>query len=487
MLESLSWQEECGLFGIFGRPEAAQATYLGLYALQHRGQEGSGIVASDGTLMREHKGLGLVSQVFHPDALERLSGSIAIGHNRYSTTGSSGLRNVQPILVDYSLGQLAVAHNGNLVNAHELRSELEAEGSIFRTTSDSEVIVHLVARSREEGLENRILDAVGRLRGAFSLLFMTRDRIFAFRDDAGFRPLVLGTLGEAHVVASETCALDILGGSYLREVEPGELVAVDVDGPRSVHRSPRKTLSKCIFEFIYFSRPDSVIFGENVDKIRRRLGHELARESPTDGDMVISVPDSSNTSALGYAQESDLPFELGLIRNHYVGRTFIQPTQNGRDGEVRVKYNPVAGVLRNKRVVVVDDSIVRGSTMRKLVKMLRRAGAAEVHLRIASPPIQYPCYYGIDTPARSELIAATHSEEEIRRYLQVDSLRYLSWQGLLNCVKDPENFCGACFLGNYPVPFEEGLTKQVLEGNSDPDAADAFDFEETGFRFTRAE
>ncbi|HEU4365389.1 MAG TPA: amidophosphoribosyltransferase [Candidatus Krumholzibacteria bacterium] len=461
MIESL--HEECGVFGIFGSADAAESAFLGLYALQHRGQEGAGIVSTDGERMYEHKGVGLVAQVFDGDSIARLKGRIAIGHNRYSTTGQPGTANLQPILVDCKVGKLALAHNGNLVNARELRSEMEAAGSIFNTTMDSEVILHLIARSREASLDRIVIDAVGQLRGAFSLLLLTRESLIAVRDPQSFRPLCLGRLGDATIITSESCALDIIGAEYVREIEPGELVIVDERGIRSRKAFEPQQQAKCIFEFIYFSRPDSKVFGENVDKVRRKLGTVLAQKHPVDADIVISVPDSSNTSSLGFAREANIPFEIGLIRNHYVGRTFIQPSQSLRDGTVRLKFNTVDGVLKGKRVAVVDDSIVRGSTMKKLVAMLHKAGVKEVHLRIASPPVKFPCFYGIDMPSRSELVASSASAEEIRRYLGVDSLEYLTIEDLRSVVADPDNFCKACFSGEYPVPLASDLNKSVFE------------------------
>ena len=463
MIESL--HEECGLFGIFDHEHAAQSTFLGLYALQHRGQESAGIVSSDGDHLFEHKGMGLVAQVFDEESLQKLRGKMAIGHNRYSTTGQPRVANVQPLLVDCRVGKLAMAHNGNLVNARELRRAMEQDGSIFNTTMDSEVILHLIARSREKTLEEMIVDAVSQLRGAFSLLMMTEDKVIAIRDPQSLRPLCLGRLGDSVILTSESCALDIIGAEYERELKPGELVIVSERGITSRAAFDTTKQAKCIFEFIYFSRPDSRVFGENVDKIRRKLGVVLARNHPADADIVISVPDSSNTSSLGFAHESNLPFELGLIRNHYVGRTFIQPSQALRDGAVRLKFNTVDGVLKGKRIVVVDDSIVRGSTMRKLVVMLKKAGAKEVHLRIASPPIKFPCFYGIDMPSRGELIAASSSVEEIEKYLEVDSLEYLTLEDLRSVVDDPVNFCYACFSGDYPVPLSSDLNKSVFEDN----------------------
>lgn len=461
MIESL--HEECGVFGVYNQENAAQNVFLGLYALQHRGQEGAGIVSSDGETMYEHKGMGLVARVFDEESLSRLSGKLAIGHNRYSTTGGSRLANVQPLVVDCRAGKLALAHNGNIVNARELRREMEANGSIFNTTLDSEVILHLIARSRENTLEEMIVDAVRQLRGAFSLLILTKDRLIGVRDPQSLRPLCMGRLDNSFVLASESCALDIIGATYERELEPGELVIIDDGGVRSRQAFESTKQAKCIFEFVYFSRPDSVVFGENVDKIRRKLGVILARNHPAQADIVIAVPDSSNTSGLGYARESGIPFELGLIRNHYVGRTFIQPSQSLRDGDVRMKFNTVDGVLKDQRVVVVDDSIVRGSTMRKLVVMLKKAGAREVHLRIASPPVQFPCFYGIDIPSRGELIASANTVEEIQQFLGVESLEYLSHEDLRSAVDDPENYCYACFDGVYPVPLAPDLDKSIFE------------------------
>jgi amidophosphoribosyltransferase len=461
MIESL--HEECGLFGIYNHPHAAESTFLGLYALQHRGQESAGIISTDGVRTYEHKGMGLVAQVFNEESLQKLEGHLAIGHNRYSTTGQPRVANVQPLLVDCKVGKIAMAHNGNLVNARDLRSEMEATGSIFNTTMDSEVILHLIARSEERTLEDMIVDAVRRLRGGFSLLMMTTKQLIAVRDPQSLRPLCMGRLDDSIVITSESCALDILGAEYVRELNPGEFVVVDERGVKSRQAFEEARQAKCIFEFIYFSRPDSRVFGEKVDKIRRRLGHVLARNHPVEADIVISVPDSSNTSSLGFAQESGIPFELGLIRNHYVGRTFIQPSPSLRNGTVRLKFNTVDGVLNGKRVVVVDDSIVRGSTMQKLVKMLKKAGAKEVHLRIASPPVRFPCYYGIDMPSLDELIASSNTVDDIRRYLGVDSLEYLTRDDLHSCVDDPEHFCDACFSGEYPVPLSPDLDKSVLE------------------------
>ncbi|MFQ5510714.1 MAG: amidophosphoribosyltransferase [Candidatus Krumholzibacteriia bacterium] len=456
-------REYCGLFGIQNHNQAAHNTFLGLYALQHRGQESAGIVSSDGSKVHEHRGMGLVSQIYGEESLGRLEGRLAIGHNRYSTTGLTRVSNIQPLLVNCKIGRVALAHNGNLVNALEIRREMERAGSIFATAMDSEIILHLIARSREERLENMIIDAVSRVSGAYSLLLMTKDKLIGVRDPSGLRPLCIGRLGESTILTSESCALDIIGAEYVRDVRPGELVIVDERGMTSLQAEKSTAQAKCIFEFIYFSRPDSIVFEENVDKVRRRLGTVLARNHPVDADLVIAVPDSSNTSTLGFARESGLPFELGLIRNHYVGRTFIQPEQALREGDVRVKFNPVKGILKGKRVAVVDDSIVRGSTMKKLVQMLRKSGVKEVHLRICSPPIQFPCFYGIDIPERSELIASSHSTEEIREFLNVDSLEYLTLEDLRTVVSDPENFCYACFNGEYVIPVSTDHHKAVLE------------------------
>jgi len=457
-------KEECAVFGVHGNESAAQIAYLGLYSLQHRGQESSGIVSSDGERVYEHKDMGLVSKVFSGRVIERLKGRMAIGHNRYSTTGLTHYANIQPMLVDCKIGKIAVSHNGNLVNAVELRKAMEDEGSIFRSTMDSEVVLHLIARSRKETLERMIAEALNRVKGAYSFIFMTKRQLIAARDPHGFRPLCMGKMDDAWVFSSESCAFDLIGATYIREVEPGEMCVVGEEGMTSIRfAEAAKRLSKCIFEFIYFSRPDSKVFGENVDKVRRGLGRRLADESATDADIVIAVPDSSNTIALGFSERSKIPFELGLIRNHYVGRTFIQPRQRTRDWDVRIKFNPVKGVLKGRRVVVVDDSIVRGSTMKKLVNLIRHAGASEVHLRIGSPPITHSCYYGIDTPTRGELIASTHDVGKISEFLGVDSLHYLSLEGLLSCVNDRNNFCVACFDGSYPVERTGEYAKDVFE------------------------
>ncbi len=452
--------ESCAVFGVYGHPEAANLTYLGLYALQHRGQESSGIVASDGTRVHSEVGMGLVADIFDEERLSKLKGHLAIGHNRYSTAGQSHISNAQPFLVDHSRGIIALGHNGNLVNGGRLRRDLEESGSIFRSTSDSEVILHLIARSAEEGAELAIVDALNRLEGAFTLTMLTRDKLIGVRDPLGFRPLVLGKLEngwgrDAWVLASETCALDLIEAEFEREILPGEMIIIEEDGPRSLFPFPPQQHRQCIFEFIYFARPDSHIFGKDVYTVRRQLGVELARENPVESDIVIPVPDSGMAASLGYAAESGLPMEIGLVRNHYVGRTFIEPQNAIRHFGVKVKLNPMKSYLEGKRVVVVDDSIVRGTTSRKIVEMIRKAGASEIHMRISSPPITNPCYYGIDMPTYEELIASSNSVEETREHLAADSLAYLSLEGLLKCVSHRENeFCTACFTGSYPIPVD---------------------------------
>jgi amidophosphoribosyltransferase len=457
-------REECGVFGIWGAENAARLTYAGLYALQHRGQESAGIVATDGVEYRHHKAVGLVSDVFAGNVLDSLHGNIAIGHNRYSTQGSSLLRNAQPLVVQFREGMLALGHNGNIVNAVALRDELEAQGSIFQTTSDTEVILHLIARSKSTEIERMIPEALARCQGAYTLVLLVGEKLIGVRDARGFRPLCLGKRGDAHVLASETCALDMVGAELVREIAPGEMVVIDGSGVKSYPKAlAPKPVRACVFELIYFSRPDSEVFGESVDQIRRRLGQRLAEEHPAPADMVISVPDSSNSAALGYSEASGIRFELGLIRNHYVGRTFIAPQQVKRDFGVNLKFNAVRSILEGKRVVVVDDSIVRGTTSRSLVAMLRSAGAREIHLRVSSPPIGWSCYYGIDTPNRKELIASSHTVEEIRKYLHVDSLGYLSMEGLRSCVSNPDEHCYACFDGKYSEWYGEPLDKLAME------------------------
>ena len=458
-------REFCGVFGIFGDPKAAEKTYLGLYALQHRGQESAGIAASNGQQIVLHKGMGLVWSVFSdPDVMLKLAGTSAIGHNRYSTTGSSGIINAQPLLMQFKGGQIAAAHNGNIVNAIDLRKCMEEKGSIFQTTSDSEIVLHLIARSQKDSIEEKIIDSLIQLDGAYCFVFLTPSKLIAARDPYGFRPLCLGKAGDAVVVASESCALDIIGADYIRSIEPGEVVIIDEKGVVSRKLPPALNSAFCIFEYIYFSRPDSIIFGEKVDKVRRQLGKKLAEEAPADADIVIAIPDSANTAALGYAQVAGLRFEIGLIRNHYVGRSFIAPDQQERDLDVKIKFNPVTGVLKGKRVVVVEDSIVRGTTLKKLVHLIRHAGAAEVHVRVSSPPVVSPCFYGIDISNQGELIAASESVEEIRKHIGADSLAYLSVEGMLAAVQEGNLHCTACFTGNYPTAIPVNFQKEQFSG-----------------------
>jgi amidophosphoribosyltransferase len=446
----------CGIIGVAGIPDAARVTYLGLYSLQHRGQESAGVVAVDGAgVARAHRGMGLVSDVFNETVIAGLPGDVAIGHTRYSTAGTSVIANAQPILAGYHEGPLALAHNGNLTNAQALRADLVAKGSIFQTSSDSEVLIHLIARSEAREPEDQLLDALERVEGAYSLVVTIGRTLYAIVDPRGFRPLWLGKLGQGYVVASETCALDLMGATPVRELQPGEFLRIQGSPPEveALPPLPAKPPQRCIFELVYFSRPDSTIFGRSVDRVRRALGRELAREHPAVGaHCVFSVPDSSNAMALGFAEQSGLKLEHALIRNHYVGRTFINPTQDARNAKVKIKFNPVREVLQGKRVVVVDDSLVRGTTSRELVQMIRQAGAKEVHFRVASAPITGPCYYGIDTPTKSELIASSHSLEEIRRHLGVDTLGYLSLDGMVRAMGgDGSEFCHACFSGQYPT------------------------------------
>jgi amidophosphoribosyltransferase len=442
----------CGIFGITGHSEASNLTYLGLHALQHRGQESAGIVASDGDHLRAFRSMGLVADIFTAPTLEKLPGSSAIGHVRYSTAGVSQLKNAQPLSVEYAGGQMAVAHNGNLVNARELRASLEADGAIFQSDSDTEVIIHFIARSRQPTFERKVIEALSKVKGAYSLLFLTQDQLVAVRDPYGFRPLVLGRLRNSYVLASETTALDLIEAEYIREVEPGEMVIIDAQGLRTLQPFAPTRLGRCIFEHVYFAKPDSVLFGTSVYEARKELGRQLAREKPAPGaDLVIAVPDSGVPAAIGFSQVSGIPYDVGLIRSHYVGRTFIEPQQSIRHFGVKLKLSAVRQVLKGKRVVVVDDSIVRGTTSRKIVKMLKAAGALEVHLRISSPPTSWPCYYGIDTPSRQELIASNHSTDEIARYVTADTLGYLTLEGLGKALGDPERstFCTACFSGKY--------------------------------------
>ncbi len=449
------FKDECGVFGIFGNPEAANLTYLGLYALQHRGQESAGIVTADGVRMLASRAMGHVADAFDTAALEGLPGHLAIGHTRYSTAGESRLCNAQPFLIDCAHGQIAVAHNGNLVNAQELRDELVRDGSIFQTSSDTEVLLHLYARSKAPSVEEALVESVAQIRGAFSLALLTKDRLIAVRDPNGFRPLALGKLGDAWIVCSETCALDLIGATYVRDVEPGELIVISAGGLRSIQAFPRApVLSQCVFEHVYFARPDSYVFGRSVNDVRTDLGRVLAREAAAGADVVVPIPDSGVCAATGFAEEAKLPLRMGLIRNHYVGRTFIQPQQSIRHFGVKVKLNPVRSILDGKSVVLVDDSLVRGTTSRKIVKMVKAAGAREVHLRISCPPTVSPCFYGVDTPSRAELIGATHTIEEIRKYVGADTLAYLSLEGMRAALgTEQRSYCTSCYTGVYPVAF----------------------------------
>ena len=448
------FKDECGVFGIFGHPEAANLTYLGLYALQHRGQESAGICTADGAKMRISRAMGHVAEAFDEAALESLPGHLAIGHTRYSTAGESRLLNAQPILIDCAHGQIAIAHNGNLVNAGELRDRLVRDGSIFQTSSDTEVVLHLYARSREHTVEEALVESISQIKGAFSFALLTKDRLIAARDPHGFRPLALGQLDGAYIVASETCALDLIGATYIRDVEPGEVLVISDGGLRSLHPFPSAPLAHCIFEHVYFARPDSYVFGRSVNDVRTQLGRILAEESRVDADVVSPIPDSGVCGAMGFAETSGIPMAMGLIRNHYVGRTFIQPQQAIRHFSVKIKLNPVRSVLEGRRVILIDDSIVRGTTSRKIVKMVRAAGAKEVHMRIACPPTISPCFYGVDTPNRSELIAATHTLEQVRDFIEADSLAYLSLEGLLRAVTPAgSSYCTSCYTGVYPVAF----------------------------------
>src|SRR5512139_4093033 len=454
----------CGVFGIHGHDEAANIAYLGMHALQHRGQESAGLVAVDDGKLRRHVAMGLVSESFDRDVLAKLPGNTAIGHVRYSTAGSSELRNAQPFVFEYAGGQLAIAHNGNIVNANELRAELDASGSIFQTSGDTEVIVHLMAKAREPDVLGKLMAALKRVRGAYSLVLLTDDeKMIGVRDPNGFRPLVLGRLKDAYVLSSETCSFDLIEADLLRELEPGEIVVIEKGGMAS-HKMPdvaERTF--CVFEHVYFARPDSLVNGKSVYRAREKMGMRLAQEAPVDADVVIPVPDSGVPAAIGYSKQSGIPFELGLIRSHYVGRTFIEPQESIRHFGVRLKLSPVRSVVDGKRVIVVDDSLVRGTTSRKIVKMLRGAGAREVHLRISAPPTTHPCFYGINTPTRSELVAASHTVEEIARYVTCDSLAYLSHEGMMTSVGSPggAGFCSACFTGNYPVALGTGDLVQL--------------------------
>lgn len=447
-------KEYCGIFGVYGHAEAANLTYLGLYALQHRGQESAGIVSSDGGILHVHRDMGLVADIFSEEMLKKLKGKMSIGHVRYSTSGISEKINAQPLVFRYSRGGIAIAHNGNLVNAAEVREALEIQGKIFQSTSDTEVIIHLMAMSQKPALTDRIIEALKQIRGAYSLLFLSENEVIAARDPYGFRPLVLGCIDGAQVISSETCALDLIGAEYLREIEPGELIVINEDSFHSFHIFPDNRRS-CVFELIYFARPDSIVFGREVYAVRKALGKQLAREYPVDADIVIPVPDSGMPAAIGYAEESGIPFEMGIIRNHYVGRTFIEPEQSIRDFGVKVKLSSLKRFIEGKRVIIVDDSIVRSTSGKKIITMLRNAGAKEIHFRISSPPITHPCFYGIDTPTRKELIAANYPVDEICRLITADSLGYLTLGGLKSSVEDLYGeFCYACFTGEYPIDYK---------------------------------
>ena len=454
MLDKL--HEECGVVGVYGHPEAANLVYLGLYALQHRGQESAGIVASTHSKMHLELGMGLVADIFDPGRLLKLPGPLAIGHNRYSTAGKSELVNAQPCMINYAAGSLALAHNGNLVNAKTIRKELGSKGAIFQSTNDSEVIVHLMAQAKSENFVDRAAEALRQVSGAYSLVLMTENELLAARDPHGFRPLCLGKLDGAYIIASETCVMDLIEAEFIREVEPGELILINENGLQSFFPFKKVESKYCVFEHIYFARPDSFLFGEHVYSARKEMGRAMAQESPADADLIVPVPDSGVVSAMGFAEESGIPFEMGLIRNHYVGRTFIEPQSQIRNFGVKLKLNAVKNLISGKRLAIIDDSIVRGTTSRKIVKMLLEAGAKEVHLRISAPPILHSCYYGIDTPHKEELIAHTHSLEETRKYLGADSLEYLSIKKMLEVLQNGKNkFCSACFDGNYPVPITD--------------------------------
>lgn len=455
----------CGVFGVYGHANAAELTYYGLYALQHRGQESAGIVTCDGKLFRAHRGMGLVPQIFKGNVLHDLVGHMAIGHTRYSTTGSSHMRNAQPLTVDCYRGQIAIAHNGNLTNAGQLREELEAQGSIFQTTVDSEIILHLLARPADNGETNNLVNAMHRIQGAYSLVIMTESELIGARDPHGFRPLCIGRIGDGYVLASETTALDLIQAEFVREVEPGEIVVINEKGINSINACPdHQKRAFCIFEYVYFARPDSIIMDRSVYRTRVEMGRELARETPVEADIVVPVPDSGNCAALGYSLESGIPYEMAYVRNHYVGRSFLQPSQLIRDFNVRVKLNLVKELVAGKRVVIVDDSIVRGTTCKTRVNALKDAGAKEVHVRVSCPPHRHPCFYGIDFPDPSELAAVTHSREEICKYLDADSLAYLSKEGMIKATGLPkDSFCTGCWDGIYPVPFDPHVNKHIME------------------------
>jgi amidophosphoribosyltransferase len=460
-------KEACGVFGIFGSEKASELTYLGLFALQHRGQESAGMITGSQDELKIYKDMGLVGDVFNKRILRELSGNYALGHVRYSTTGSSQQKNAQPLLISYANGELGVAHNGNLVNAGELRTNLEKEGSIFQTTVDSEIILHLIAREKNDDFKVCLRNALSKIKGAYSLGIIRKGLLVAVRDPNGFRPLCIGKLGVAHIISSETCALDLIGAQFVRDVEPGEIVYISENGIESDWiPGPRQKKAFCVFEYIYFARPDSVIDGKNVHQMRKNMGRQLAIEHPVEADMVIAVPDSGNSAALGFAEQSKTPFEFGIIRNHYVGRTFIQPSPEIRDFGVKIKLNPIRDIIKGKRVVVVDDSIVRGTTSRSRVKSLREAGAKEVHMRISCPPHKFRCVYGIDFPSERELLAANNDLSAIKGFLNVDSVGYLSQEGLQKAIgANKDIYCYSCFDANYPVNFERNITKNIHEKN----------------------
>lgn len=456
----------CGIFGIYGHKDAARLAYLGLYALQHRGEESAGIFAYDGKKVRYHKAMGLAAEVFDEKTVKNLRGSLAAGHVRYSTTGSSHISNVQPFLVKHKKGHIAIAHNGNITNAAGLRENLEEKGSIFQSSMDSEVIVHLLARPEKKGCQENFIRTLAQIEGAYALVAIINDVLIGARDPRGFRPLCLGKLDGAYVLASESCSLDLIQAEYIREIEPGEIVFIDKKGVESIKPFAKQKTAACIFEHIYFARPDSNIFGQSVYLVRKLLGKELARECPVSADLVLPIPDSGNYAALGFAEESKIPFEMGIVRNHYVGRTFIQPSQFIRDFRVKVKLNPIKEIIKNKSIVIIEDSIVRGTTSRVRVKTLREAGARQVHMRVSCPPIKHPCFYGIDFPTKRELIASKRSIEDIRKFMNLDSLGYLSIEGMLTAVSSKNNFCAACFNGDYPVKIRGKLSKEILEKNN---------------------
>lgn len=457
-------KEYCGLFGIYGHKEASMLTYLGLYALQHRGEESCGIVSSGGKRIYQHKAMGGVSDVFTKDALKKLKGSLSIGHVRYSTTGSSTLKNSQPFVINYKRGSIAIAHNGNLTNSLELRDKLEMGGSIMQTSMDSELVLHLLVKAKSKDIKESLTEILPQIKGAYSFLILTNDLLIGIRDPYGFRPLCIGKLGKSYVLASETCALDLINAKYVRDVEPGEIVFINKNGLQSIKPFPPQRKAFCIFEFIYFSRPDSNIYTKNVYLTRKRLGSALAKENPVKADFIMPIPDSGVYAAIGYAKASGLPIEMGMIRNHYIGRTFIQPSQHQRDFSVRIKLNPIRDLLKNKKIVIVEDSIVRGTTSKLRVQALRDAGAKEIHMRVSCPPLISPCYYGIDFHTAKELIASKRTVEEIRKFIGVDSLKYLSLEGMLDSMLLPkEDFCTACFTKKYPEEVNKSFRKKGLE------------------------